>query len=143
MNHQHVHRKDTASTFTASKLPDIFFIIMYTYYYIHMVILSVLGSSPNMLVAMSGMVWLKRTMLIANLITFIFCIYHLIKNKQMAIWCMDHMPRWMYRLMGHMPKWTYRFMNHNSMRIMMTLCDVMLAWMCVEFGHYTLDKFGW
>jgi hypothetical protein len=132
MNHQHVHSKETASTFTTLELSNIFFIILYTYYYIHMIILSVLSSSPSMMEAMSEMIWLKRTMLIANLITIIFCIYRLIKNKQMAIWCMDRMPTWMNR-----------WMNHNSMRIMMIGMDVMLVWMCVEFGNYTLNKFGW
>jgi hypothetical protein len=143
MNHQHVHSKEIASTYTALELSNIFFIILYTYYYIHMIILSVLSSSPSMMEAMSGMIWLKRTMLIANIITIIFCIYRLIKNKQMAIWCMDHMPAWMYRLMDHMPTWMNRWMNHNSMRIMMIGMDVMLVWMCVEFGNYTLNNFGW
>jgi uncharacterized membrane protein len=142
MSYQHVHSKETASTVTTSGSSNIFSNSLYAYYYFHMIILSVLSSSPNMMVAMSGMIWLKRAMLIANFITFIYCIYRLIKNKQMTNWCMNHMPTWMDRWLDHMPTWVYRW-SHNSMRIMMIGMDLMLAWMCVEFGLSTLNKFGW
>ncbi len=41
------------------------------------------------------------------------------------------------------PAWMHRWVNHNSMRIMMIAMDIMLIWMCVEFGLSTVNQFGW
>lgn len=143
MKDLHVETGRTASPIETSKLFSMLLIVLYTYYYLHMTILHVLLTSPGMMETVFEMIWLKRSMLVANFITLLFCVYCLIRNKPLANWWMDRMPAWMHRSMDRMPTWMYRWVNHNSMRIMMIAMDIMLIWMCVEFGLSTVNQFGW
>lgn len=138
MNHQHVYSKETAFA-----LSTMFLVFSYTYYYIHMTLLDVLGSSPEMMTALAGMIWLKRALFVANILTIVFCVYALINNKELSVWWMERMPARMLDWMERMPGWMSRWMNHTAMRVMMIGMDVMLVWMSVEFGLYTYKHYGW
>jgi hypothetical protein len=90
MNHQHAQHdnKREAYTTVATSLSSIIFsIIASSHHLLHTLILLVLGSSTNMIVAMSDILWLRRVMVIITLITSIYSIYRLKKHK--------HMPNWM------------------------------------------------
>jgi hypothetical protein len=86
MNPQHVHKKGTASNVATSVLSIIFSVIASSHHWLHMLILLILGSSTNMMVGMSEILWLRRAMVIATLITSIYSIYRLNKHKHMPTW---------------------------------------------------------
>lgn len=142
MNQQRACNHEFHSSVAASAASGIFSNILYAYYYIHMAILSVLAL-PHIMAAAAQIAWFKWSMLIASLVMFIYCIYRLIKNEQMAIRCMNRMPEWFHNGMDRLPAWTRHLMNHNAMRIMMIGMDLMLAWMCAEFVFTVLNQFGW
>ncbi len=142
MNQQQISMKKTTSNIT--RRGDISTKIMYAYYFIYMILLTVLESSYDMTASVLGIVWLKKSLLIANIIGILLCIYHIINNKQKAIWIMEHMPAWLLRLEDIIPNWMKRYcFNHRFMRIMMVSCDLMLIWMCVGFGLKVVMQFGW
>jgi hypothetical protein len=86
MNHQHVHKKEDASTVTASVSSIIFSIIASSHHWLHMGILLVLGGSTNVMAAMTGVIWIRRVMILATLITTVFAVYRLVKRKHMPLW---------------------------------------------------------
>ncbi|SEC05798.1 hypothetical protein [Paenibacillus sp. GP183] len=86
MDPQYLHKKGTASTIAASVSSIIFSIIASSHHWLHTLILLVLGSSTNMMVDMSGLLWLRRAMVIATLISSIYAIYSLKKHKHMPTW---------------------------------------------------------
>jgi hypothetical protein len=110
---------------------------MYSYYYFHMTLLHVLLMSADWMQAVSGVIWLKVALSVANAVTFMFCIYCLLYNKQLANWWMEHMPAWMMRMMENTPDWMTRWASHKAMRIMMITMDIMLALICVQFAFVT------
>jgi len=133
MNHQHME-KEHAVLIPVSDDKNLFLKWMYIAYYAHMTLLSVIAYTPSWQEALSDSIYLQSTLMTVNLVIFLFCVYALIRNKQMSNWLMERMPEWMWHAMDRMPAWTTRWMTHKSMRIMMILMDVMLAWMCVEFA---------
>lgn len=89
MNHQHsqhVNKKEAAIVVTTSLSSIIFSIIASSHHWLHMLILLVLGSSTNMMVGMSDILWLRRAMVITTLVTSVYSIYKLKKHKHMPIW---------------------------------------------------------
>jgi hypothetical protein len=89
MNHQHtkhIQKKEMASTIATSVSSLIFSIIASSHHWLHLGILLLLGSSTNMMAAMTGILWLRRGMVIATLITSAYSIYRLTKHKQMPVW---------------------------------------------------------
>jgi hypothetical protein len=87
LNQQDVYKKRTASNVATSLTSIIFSIIASSHHWLHTLILLVLGSSTNMMVGMSEILWLRRAMVVATLITSIYLIYRLMKH--------NHMPTWM------------------------------------------------
>lgn len=88
-HHQHIQpvpKKETASTVAASVSSIIFSILASSHHWLHMGILLILGSSTNMMVSMSGILWLRRVMVIASVITAMYSLYRLKKNIHMPIW---------------------------------------------------------
>jgi hypothetical protein len=86
MDPQHIHKKGNASTVAASFSSIIFSVIASSHHWLHTLILLVLGSSTNMMVGMSEILWLRRAMVIATLITSVYSIYSLNKHKHMPVW---------------------------------------------------------
>jgi hypothetical protein len=86
MNLQQAHKKGTASTVAASVSSIIFSVIASSHHWLHMLILLVLGSSTNVMVGMSEILWLRRAMMITAVITSIYSIYRLKKHKHMPTW---------------------------------------------------------
>jgi len=99
-----------------------------------MTLLTVIACTPSWQEALSDSIFLQSTLMTVNLMILLFCVYALIRNKQLADWFMERMPEWMWDAMDRMPAWTTRWLTHKSMRIMMVLMDIMLAWMCVDFA---------
>lgn len=116
--------------------------LLYVQYYVLMIVLYVLGTSPELALALDDVIWLKKVLFAASFITMVYCVYRLIRNKQLAIWCMNRMPNWMMDWMDRMPSWMNRWMSHTSMRVMMIGMDVMVAWMCVEYVRITWSTWG-
>ncbi|WP_052948078.1 hypothetical protein [Aneurinibacillus tyrosinisolvens] len=85
MNHQHVHKK-MATTVATSLSSILFSIIASSHHWLHVGILFLLGSSTNMMATMSGVLWVRRTMIIATFITAIYSGYRLSKHKHMPVW---------------------------------------------------------
>jgi len=133
MNHQHTEKEHAALT-PDSNGKNRFLKGMYIAYYVHMTLLSVIAYTPSWQQALADSILLQSTLMTVNLVILLFCVYALIRNKQLADWFMERMPEWMWDAMDRMPAWTNRWMTHKSMRIMMVLMDIMLAWMCVEFA---------
>lgn len=89
MNHQHLqhdHKKEAASTVAASVSSIIFSILASSHHWLHMGILLLLGGSTNIMATMTGVVWIRRVMILATLITTIFAIYRLVKRRHMPFW---------------------------------------------------------
>jgi hypothetical protein len=89
LNHQqaqHADKKKAYTTVATSLSSIIFSIIASSHHWLHMLILLVLGSSTNMMVGMSDILWLRRAMVIVTLITSIYSIYRLKKHKHMPTW---------------------------------------------------------
>ncbi|MGD8192339.1 hypothetical protein ACQCN2_20400 [Brevibacillus ginsengisoli] len=133
MNHQGCMKQVTKTPKTSTR-EDVFTKIMYTFYFVYMILLTVLMSSHDWMAAVLGIVWLKEILLIANSIGILLCVYLIIRNKQKAIWIMERMPAWMHSMFDCLPDWMGRYINHNLVRITMVSCDLMLIWMCVGFG---------
>lgn len=85
MHNQHVHKKETITTVSSSVASIIFSIIASSHHWLHTVILFVLGSSTNMIVDMSGLLWTRRAMIMITLIMSIYSVYRLIKHKHMPL----------------------------------------------------------
>ncbi|AJY76880.1 hypothetical protein [Paenibacillus beijingensis] len=89
MNHRHIRNdknKQAASTVAASVSSILLSIIASSHHWLHVGILFVLGGSANMMVTMSGVLWLRRAMLLATLLTSVYSVYRLYVHKQMPIW---------------------------------------------------------
>ncbi len=86
MNHPHVHKKGTAANVAASVSSVVFSIIASSHHWLHMGILLILGGSTNMMAAFTGVLWLRRVMVTATLITSVYSIYRLRAHKQMPVW---------------------------------------------------------
>lgn len=142
MNHQVCTKKTTTTSIDAQR-GDLSTKIMYAFYFTYMILLTVLESSHGLMTSVLGIVWLKKTLFIANIIAILMCVYLVIRNKKKAMWIMAHLPAWLLRLIDRIPDWMGRFLNHTFMRIMMVSCDVMLIWMCVGFGLKAVTQFGW
>lgn len=84
--HAHVHKKEAASTVAVSLSAVVFSVIASSHHWLHMGILLLLGGSTNMMAAMSGILWLRRAMVAATLITSVYSIFRLNKHKHMPIW---------------------------------------------------------
>lgn len=55
-----------------------------SHHWLHMAILFVLGSSTGMMASMSSIIWVRRFMIIATLVTTVFSLYRLGKQKHMS-----------------------------------------------------------
>jgi hypothetical protein len=89
MNHQHakrVHKKGAASTVATSLSSIIFSVIASSHHWLHMGILLLLGGSTNMLATITGILWIRRAMIISTFFSSIYSINRLNKHKQMPVW---------------------------------------------------------
>jgi hypothetical protein len=86
MDQLHDRNKKATSTVAASVSSIIFSIIASSHHWLHLGILLILGGSTNMMATISGILWLRRAMIIATLLTSIFSIYRLVKHRHMPIW---------------------------------------------------------
>ncbi len=75
-----------SATMATSFSSIIFSIIASSHHWLHMGILLILGSSTNMMATMTGVIWLRRVMILATIITTIYSVYRLIKHRHMPIW---------------------------------------------------------
>jgi hypothetical protein len=72
---------DKRSQVTTSLFSVILSFIASSHHWLHMGILLLLGGSTNMMSMMSGVVWIRRFMIIATLFTVCFSIYKLKKHR--------------------------------------------------------------
>lgn len=86
MNHRPVHDKNNASAVAASLSSMVFSFIASSHHWLHAGILLIMGSSTNMMATMSGVVWLRRIMILVTLITSLYSAYRLYRHKSMPIW---------------------------------------------------------
>lgn len=85
MHHHHVHKKESITTVSSSVLSIAFSIIASSHHWLHTVILFVVGSSTNTMVDMSGLLWIRRAMVLITFIMSIYSVYRLIKHKHMPL----------------------------------------------------------
>ncbi|WP_309119687.1 hypothetical protein [Paenibacillus sp.] len=71
---------------TASILSVLFSILASSHHWLHMGILLLLGGSTNMMAAMSGVIWVRRTMILMTFVTALFSIYRLLKHRCREYW---------------------------------------------------------
>ncbi|SFA86584.1 MULTISPECIES: hypothetical protein [unclassified Bacillus (in: firmicutes)] len=57
-----------------------------SHHWIHIGILLLLGGSTNAMTTMSGVIWVRRIMIIMTLATMIFSIYRLFKHRCKEFW---------------------------------------------------------
>ncbi|MFC5471236.1 hypothetical protein ACFPPD_21335 [Cohnella suwonensis] len=86
MNHQHDHKNEAASAVATSISSIIFSFLASSHHWLHTGILIIMGSSTNMMATMSGVIWLRRTMILVTLITLAYSVYRLPRHKYMPIW---------------------------------------------------------
>lgn len=60
-------------------------IIASSHHWIHMGILLILGSSTNVMVGMSEVLWIRRFMIVATLITALYTLIKLVKHKKAPV----------------------------------------------------------
>lgn len=85
MNHR-VHNKHLAPTVAASMSSMIFSIVASSHHWLHMMLLLILGGSTSTLAATTGVLWIRRTMILASAISTVFALYRWWKRKQMPLW---------------------------------------------------------
>jgi hypothetical protein len=64
----------------------LFSFIASSHHWLHMGILLLLGGSTNMMAAMSGVIWIRRFMILMTFVTALFSIYRLFKHRCKEIW---------------------------------------------------------
>lgn len=87
MNHHHAHKNGATSAVTTSISSIFLSFLASSHHWLHTGILFIMGGSTNMMATMSGIVWLRRTMILVTVITSFYSIYRLLRHK--------HMPNWM------------------------------------------------
>jgi hypothetical protein len=86
MNHHHT-QKNNATTAVATSISSIVFsFLASSHHWLHTGILLIMGSSTNMMATMSGIVWLRRLMILVTVITSLNSVYRLLRHKHMPIW---------------------------------------------------------
>lgn len=85
MDHKHVH-KQTVSTVTSSISSIILSIIASSHHWLHIAILFLLGGSTNIMVNLTGIMWVRRILITVTVITSLFSLYRFIKHKHMPFW---------------------------------------------------------
>lgn len=86
MNHEHAHNNHAASAVTTSLFSIVFSFLASSHHWLHTGILLIMGSSTNMMATMSGIVWLRRAMIIVTVVTTLYSIFRLLKHKNMPFW---------------------------------------------------------
>ncbi|MBP1934913.1 hypothetical protein [Ammoniphilus resinae] len=71
---------------SASIFSILFSFIASSHHWLHMGILMLLGGSTNMMATMSGVIWIRRFMIVMTLVTALFSVYRLIKHRCKEIW---------------------------------------------------------
>ncbi|NRD78520.1 hypothetical protein HPT25_14230 [Bacillus sp. BRMEA1] len=71
---------------TTSIFSVLFSFLATSHHWIHMGILMLLGGSTNMMAAMSGVLWIRRFMILITLATTLLSIYRLFKHHCKEIW---------------------------------------------------------
>ena len=64
----------------------LFSFIASSHHFLHMGILLLLGGSTNMMATMSGVIWIRRVMILMTFVTALFSVYRLIKHRCKEIW---------------------------------------------------------
>jgi len=85
MNHS-THKGEAASTVAATVSSIALSVIASSHHWLHMAILLLVGGSTNALAGMTGIVWVRRAMIVASLVTTAFALYRLATRKHMPIW---------------------------------------------------------
>lgn len=67
----------------------VFSFLASSHHWLHMVILLLLGGSTNMMTTMSTMIWIRRFMIVATLITAFISIYRLYKHRCKEVWLLS------------------------------------------------------
>ncbi|MDQ0110746.1 hypothetical protein [Paenibacillus harenae] len=86
MNHRHAHKNDAASAVATSISSILLSFLASSHHWLHTGILLIMGGSTNMMATMSGIVWLRRTMILVTVITSFYSVYRLLRHKRMPIW---------------------------------------------------------
>jgi hypothetical protein len=71
---------------TASIFSVVFSFLATSHHWIHMGILMLLGSSTDMMTTMSGVLWVRRFMILMTFVTAMFSIYRLFKHRCKEFW---------------------------------------------------------
>lgn len=59
----------------------LFAFIASSHHWLHMGIILLLGGSTNMMATMSGIIWIRRFMILMTFVTALFSVYRLIKHR--------------------------------------------------------------
>jgi hypothetical protein len=78
--------KNKSGQATTSLLSILFSFVASSHHWLHMGILMLLGSSTNVMTTMSGVIWIRRFMIVMTLATILFSIYRLIKHRCKEPW---------------------------------------------------------
>lgn len=78
-----INKKNQAAT---SVLSFVFSFLSSSHHWLHMGILLILGGSTNMMATMSALVWVRRIMIVAALITVFISVYRLFKHRCKEPW---------------------------------------------------------
>ncbi|WP_166246204.1 hypothetical protein [Paenibacillus turpanensis] len=71
---------------STSLLSIVFSIIASSHHWLHMGLLMLMGGSTNMMASMSGVIWIRRFMILMTLITAAFSVYRLFKHRCKTVW---------------------------------------------------------
>ncbi|MDQ1912307.1 hypothetical protein RAC89_18110 [Paenibacillus sp. GD4] len=86
MMRRHMPSKEAAGTVAASISSILLSVIASSHHWLHMGILLLLGGSANALASMTGILWIRRAMMVATVITTVFAFYRLMQRKHMPLW---------------------------------------------------------
>lgn len=78
-----INKKSQAAT---SVLSFVLSFLASSHHWLHMGILLILGGSTNIMATMSALVWVRRLMIVATLITAFISVYRLFKHRCKEPW---------------------------------------------------------
>ncbi|HZG58725.1 hypothetical protein [Paenibacillus sp.] len=85
-HHPSSHRKDAASTVAASVSSVALSVVASSHHWLHLAVLLLLGGSTHSMAMMTGVVWVKRAMILMSAATTAFAVYRMLRRKGMPLW---------------------------------------------------------
>jgi hypothetical protein len=78
--------KNKSSQAATSILSLLFSFLASSHHWLHMGILMLLGSSTNVMATMSGVIWIRRFMIVMTFATILYSLYRLAKHRCKETW---------------------------------------------------------